>query len=126
MKNIIDSAVRPYPKPHYLLSLTGKLEAVIGKYFVSGEGIPDRSIFTVYYSEKTAHDECVELVPDNIIAYVTSDYKFAFVLEKMLNKFISDTAEYSLSYLPVKDFMKEEFAFRQPSKRPAFLRVSSG
>lgn len=38
MKNIIDSAVRPYPKPHYLLSLTGKLEAVIGKYFVSGEG----------------------------------------------------------------------------------------
>ena len=69
MKNIIDSAVRPYPEPHYSLSLTGKLEAVIGKYFVSGEGIPDRSIFTVYYSEKTAHDECVELVPDNIIAY---------------------------------------------------------
>ena len=122
MKNIIVSAVRPYPKPHYSLSLTGKLEAVIGKYFVSGEGIPDRSIFTVYYSEKTAHDECVELVPDNIIAYVTSDYKFAFVLEKMLNKFISDTAEYSLSYLPVKDFMKEEFCIQTTEQTPGFFK----
>ncbi len=87
-----------------------------------GEGIPDRSIFTVYYSEKTAHDECVELVPDNIIAYVTSDYKFAFVLEKMLNKFISDTAEYSLSYLPVKDFMKEEFCIQTTEQTPGFFK----
>lgn len=73
-------------------------------------------------AKKTAHDECVELVPDNIIAYVTSDYKFAFVLEKMLNKFISDTAEYSLSYLPVKDFMKEEFCIQTTEQTPGFFK----
>ncbi|MCI7350738.1 MAG: transposase [Ruminococcus sp.] len=118
MKNFFDSMIKPVVNPNFSYSFSGKLEAIIGKYFVSGEGVPGKSIYTVYYNENTPVDECVELINENIVAYITSDYRFAFVLEEFLNKFISDTAEYALSYLPVKSFSEDEFCISPTDRLP--------
>lgn len=65
------------------ISLSGKLEGIIGNYFVSGEGTCNKDLhwLTVYYdSSIDTYTEAVELVPSNIVAYVSSDYRWGFVL----------------------------------------------
>ena len=57
------------------MSLSGKLEAIVGNYFVSGEGNPDETIYTIYYDPTIdSYYDSVELVDKNLIGYVTSDY----------------------------------------------------
>lgn len=56
-----------------------------------------------------------------IVAYVTSDYKYAFVLEKIFNKFIEDTIEYGFIYIPVKSFELNEFFIDLNNKNPEIL-----
>lgn len=90
------------------ISLSGKLEGIIGNYFVSGEGIY-RSFgwLTVYYdADVDTYTEEVESVEENIIAYVTSDYRWAFVLTRHFQKFQEDTKEYGMAYISVDSFDK--------------------
>lgn len=105
------------------MSLCGKLEAIVGKYFVSGAGLPYPSIQVVYYDESIKSDyECVDLIKENIVAYITDDEKYAFVKESIMQKFIDDTKEYNLIYIPVGSFDDEEFWVDVESELPHFMK----
>lgn len=89
------------------ISLSGKLEAFVGNYFVSGEGTCDKDFhwLTVYYdSSIDAYTEAVELLTSNIVAYVSSDYRWGFVLNNHFQKFNENTSEYGISCIPVPSF----------------------
>lgn len=102
------------------ISLSGKLEAIIGNYFVSGEGIPDVwNLLTVYYdSEIDTYTESVELIPENIVAYVEPDYKWAFVRNSHIEKFKEDTLEYGINYIAVSSFEDEILQCSNPDLLP--------
>lgn len=52
------------------MSLCGKLEALIGNYFLSGAGIPDNDIQILYYDSKVNFCDSVPLEKENIVAYI--------------------------------------------------------
>lgn len=92
------------------ISLSGWLEAFVGNYFVYGEGGGDREFhwLTVYYDpDIDPIYEAVETTVANAVAYVSSDYRWGFVLSKHLEKFRKDTAAYGMCCLPVPDFQQE-------------------
>lgn len=89
------------------ISLSGLLEAFIGNYFVSGEGAwyKDFHWLTIYYDpDIDPYNEAVESVPSNIVAYVSSDYRWGFVLSSHIQKFRKDTENYGITCIPVPDF----------------------
>ena len=92
------------------ISLSGWLEAFVGNYFVYGEGGGSREFhwLTVYYDpDIDPIYEAVETTLANAVAYVSSDYRWGFVLSKHLEKFRKDTAAYGMRCLPVPDFQQE-------------------
>lgn len=92
------------------ISLSGKLEGIIGNYFVFGEGTCDKDFhwLTVYYdSNIDTYTEAVELVPSNIVAYVSSDYRWGFVLSSHIQKFKENVSEYGISCIPISSFENE-------------------
>lgn len=89
------------------ISLSGMLEGLIGNYFVSGEGswYKDFHWLTIYYdSNIDTYTEAVEMLPANIVAYVSSDYRWGFVLSSHVQKFSKDISNYRTSCIPVPDF----------------------
>lgn len=91
------------------ISLCGKLEALIGNYFLSGAGVPEECVETVYYDSTVGFYDPVPMVKENIIAYILENETVAFVRTDMLAKFQADTEEYGLIYIPVDSFDAEEF-----------------
>ncbi|MCI9155837.1 MAG: transposase [Lawsonibacter sp.] len=92
------------------ISLSGWLEAFVGNYFVYGEGGGSREFrwITVYYDAGIDPIyEAVEAIFANAVAYVSSDYRWSFVLNRHLEKFRADTAGYGITYIPVPDFGQE-------------------
>ena len=55
------------------MSLCGKLEAIIGNYFLAGAGIPDKSVEILYYDSKVGFYDGVPLLKENIVAYIVAD-----------------------------------------------------
>lgn len=108
--------------PDYSCSLCAKLEYYIGNYFVAGEGNPEETIYTIYFDPTVDREKCVQQSPDKIVAYVTSDYKYAFVLERIFDKFASDTFEYGFAYIPVQDFKEKEFFIEISNDIPDLFR----
>lgn len=93
------------------MSLSGKLEAIVGNYFVSGEGNPDETIYTIYYDPTIdSYYNSVELVDKNRIGYVTSDYEYAFIKKSVLDKLERDTEEYKMTIIPVDDLDDQELS----------------
>lgn len=109
MKNIIKCMKQINDTPDYSQSLSAKLEYSVGNYFVSGEGDPEETIYIIYFDQAIDKYECVQQGPEKMVAYVTSDYKYAFVLERIFDKFVADTSEYGFLYIPVSDFSQKEF-----------------
>ena len=104
------------------ISLSGKLEAIVGNYFVSGEGNPDETIYTIYYDPTIdGYYECVELEEKNVIGYVTSDYEYAFIKKSVLNVFKKDTAEYNMTLIPVEDLCEQELSINDDCDLPDFI-----
>ncbi len=91
------------------ISLCGKLEAMVGNYFLSGAGVPGESVETLYYDSTIGFYDCVPLVKKNIVAYIVENETVAFVRTDMFAKFQADTEEYGLIYIPVDSFDAEEF-----------------
>ena len=92
------------------ISLSGWLEAFVEHYFVYGEGGGSKAFhwLTVYYDpDIDPIYEAVEAILANVVAYVSSDYRWSFVLSGHLEKFRKDTAGYGMVYLPVPDFREE-------------------
>lgn len=51
-------------------SVSGKLEAFVGNYFVSGEGCPGETILLIYYDPKIdSRYSAVECIKENLIAF---------------------------------------------------------
>ena len=91
------------------ISLSGWLEAMVGNYYVYGEGLDDDFYWiTIYYDANIdTRYEAVEAVSAKIVAYVSSDYRWGFVLNKHIQKFQEDTANYGIRCIPISDFEQE-------------------
>ena len=92
------------------MSLFGKLEAVIGNYFLCEitEGVFHGLWNTIYFDpEINGEIECVECIPENLIGYVDRQERWAFIINTHIQKFIDDTAEYELEYLAVPSMQEE-------------------
>ena len=100
------------------MSLCGKLEAMIGNYFLSGSGIPDNDIQILYYDSKVGFYDSVPLVKENIVAYIFENENLAFVREDMLSKVKKDTEEYELVCVPVTSFETDELYIDIEAKIP--------
>ncbi|MGN0426960.1 MAG: hypothetical protein ACI4F0_04075 [Agathobacter sp.] len=104
------------------ISLCGKLEAIIGNYFLYGAGTSDDDFEVLYYDSKVGFYDCVDLIKENIVAYITADEKYMFVLENMREKIQQDTEEYGLIYISVNSFDDEELYIDQEMELPDFLK----
>lgn len=122
LKNISDLMKQINNTPDDVYSLCAKLEVFVGNYFVSCEGVPGETIFTIYFDPAIDREECVQESPEKVVAYVTSDYKYAFVLEHIFDKFVKDTFEYGLHYIPVSDFSQKEFFIELTEEIPDLFR----
>ena len=107
------------------ISITGKLEAYVGKYFVSGEGLEENR-FLIYFDPGIDKYEAVDTVKEKMVACMSADYEYAFVKESILQKFKKDTAEYNISIIPVKDFDEEELCIDMQGCLPSFYRKLLG
>ena len=106
----------------YHMSISGKLEAIVGNYLVSGEGNPEEILYAVYFDASVdSFYNAVECREENLIAVVTSDYAYAFVLDSMLDMFCKDTKEYGITYIPVTGFEKKEFMLSKYDTLPEFM-----
>lgn len=89
------------------LSLSGMLEVFIGNYFVSGEGTGNKNFhwLIIYYDpDIDTHTDAVETIPSNIVAYVSCDYRWGFVLSSHIQKFRKDILNYGITCISVPDF----------------------
>lgn len=140
MKRLNDYFVRAgaEKETEHRISLCGKLEAVIGNYFLAGAGSPDEDVYTLYYdpdirlgnagplvSERAFSyllGDAVRLVPENIVAYILKNEMVAFVLEDMAAKVKEDTAEYGLVCVPVASFEADAFYVDTDAEIPGLLK----
>lgn len=104
------------------MSLCGKLEVIIGNYFLSGAGSPDNEIQILYYDPKVGFYDSVPLVKENIVAYIFENENIAFVRENMLSKVKKDTEEYALECIPVSSFETDEFYIDIEAKIPILFK----
>lgn len=103
------------------ISLCGKLEAIIGNYFLSGAGIPDNDIQILYYDSTVGFYDAIPLKKENIVAYIWESENIAFVLERMLTKLEKDTEEYELVFIPVRSFETDELYIDMDMEMPHIL-----
>ena len=85
------------------ISLCGKLEAVIGKYYLSGSG----DIETLYYDPNAEMYDDIGLSEENIVAYLLENESVAIVREEFFVKLEEDTREYNMRLIPIKSFDAE-------------------
>lgn len=104
------------------ISLCGKLEAMVGNYFLSGAGIPDNEIQILYYDSTVGFYDEIHLMKENIVAYIFENENVAFVREDMLTKFKDDTEEYDLVSIPVGSFETDEFYIDREMDMPHLLK----
>lgn len=104
------------------ISLCGKLEAIIGNYFLSGAGIPDNDIQVLYYDSTVGFYDTVPLEKENIVAYIFEEENLAFVRDDMYTKIKKDTEEYELEIIPVHSFETDEFYIDLEMEIPFFLK----
>lgn len=105
------------------ISLCGKLEAIIGNYFLSGVSVPGQEIETLYYDASIDIDDSVELIEENIVAYYVAEESIAFVKRDMFDKLQNETEEYGITYVAVDDFYQEILCVNQMKKMPEFLNT---
>lgn len=106
---------------NHRVSLCGKLEAIIGNYFMSGAGNPDNDIRVLYYDSTVGFDDEIPRVKENIVAYIFVNENLAFVREDMYEKLKKDTKEYELILVPVNSFDTDELHIDLEVEIPLFL-----
>ena len=92
------------------MSLMGKLEAIVGNYFLSEMtfGIY-RGLWNMVYFDPDIDSEIQEVActPKNLIGYVDREERWAFILDQWMQKFQDDTAEYGLRYISVPSLQQK-------------------
>ncbi len=106
----------------HLISLCGKLEAIIGNYFLYGAGIPDNDIQILYYDPTVGFYDAIPLKKDNMVAYILDHENVAFVRKDMSIKLKKDTEEYELVLIPVNSFEADEFYIDLEMGMPLLLK----
>lgn len=106
---------------NHRISLCGKLEAIIGNYFLLGAGNPDNEIRVLYYDSTVEYDDAIPRVKENIVAYILENENLAFVREDMYEKLKKDTEEYELVLVPVNSFDTDELYIDLEMEIPLFL-----
>lgn len=103
------------------ISLSGWLEAFVGHYYVSGEGGGNRDFhWLAVYCDPAVDDltEAVETAPENLVAWVSSGYEWAFVLERHFSIFQAHTADYGMVHIPLSSFEQELLQCACPETLP--------
>lgn len=93
--------------PSFQISLCGKLEAIVGGYFLSHIGVSENGVETLYYDPSVDVYESVETSKENIVAYFLRNESIALVKKEMLPKLKEDTKEYDIIYYEVENFEAE-------------------
>lgn len=57
------------------------------------------------YIQTDTCTSAVKMVPANIVAYVSSDYRWGFVLSRHIQKFSKDISNYEISCIPVPNWI---------------------
>lgn len=104
------------------MSLCGKLEAMIGNYFLSGAGVPENNIQILYYDRTVGFYDAVPLKKSNIVAYIIESENLVFVREDMYEKLKKDTEEYELVFIPVHSFDAHELYIDLEMELPLWLK----
>lgn len=107
---------------NHRMSLCGKLEAMIGNYFLSGAGNPDSEIRVLYYDSTVGFYDAIPRVKENIVAYILENENLAFVRQDMYEKLKKDTEEYELVLIPVHSFETEELYIDLEMEIPLWLK----
>ena len=84
-------------------SLFGKL-AMVGNYFLSEvtNGVFGGLWNSIYFDTDIGTEtECIKCIDKNLIGYVDKEIRWAFILDKYIEKFKKDTSEYGLEYIGV-------------------------
>ena len=106
-------------------SLTYRLEHAVGGYFVRGEGGGHPAFWlTVYHDaryEYNDYNSMIELVPENVAAYVSTALRFAFVRADHLERFRRDAGGFGLACAAVADFAAEALCCADLDALPAPL-----
>ncbi len=99
------------------ISLSGRLEALVGRYSIWGEG--DRAWMAVYYDAAASYPWLdVSCVPEHLVAFVSAGYRWGFVLEAHLEQFRQDTAGYGITCIPVSSFTEEVLSCAHRERLP--------
>jgi len=124
MKRLNDYFYIDKQKKHikHRISLCGKLEAIIGNYFLSKVGIPENDIQILYYDSSIGFYDAVPLVKENIVAYILDNEDIVFVREDMFQKLKNDTEEYELVFVPVHSFEEDELYVDVDMEMPPLLK----
>lgn len=103
------------------ISLCGKLEAYIGRYFLSN-AYPESVVETLFYDKTLVniYDE-VKTVEQNIVAYFVDGESIAFVKSDVFEKLQSETEEYGIVLLMIDDFDEEVLCINQEQQLPKYL-----
>ncbi len=102
------------------ISLCGKLEGIVGNYFVSQvtHGIFEGLWYSVYSDPSVDYLKEAIKRDRNLIGYVDKYIRWAFILENRSQKFKEDTAEYGLTYIEVPSFEQEILQCHHPDDLP--------
>lgn len=123
MKRLNDYFINEQKKhTNHQISLCGKLEAMIGNYFLSGAGAPNNDIQVLYYDATVGFYDEVPLLKENIVAYILDDEDVVFVREDMFEKLKKDTEEYELVFIPVRSFDANELYIDLEMEMPPSLK----
>lgn len=104
------------------MSLCGKLEAIIGNYFLSGASYPVSDIQVLYYDSTVGLYDPIPRKKENIVAYILVKENIAFAREDMLEKLKKDTEEYGLEFIPFNSFETDEFYIDREMEIPDLLK----
>ncbi len=107
---------------NHRMSLCGKLEAMIGNYFLSGAGNPYNDIQVLYYDSTVGFYDAIPRVKENIVAYILENENLVFVRQDMYEKLKKDTEEYELVLIPVHSFEAEELYVDLEMEMPFLLK----
>ena len=126
MKEIAELLALPHDALTDARSISYRLEQAVDGYFVRGEG-PGRSApwLTVYYDahyEYNDYNSMIELVPENVAAYVSLELRFAFVRSDLLERFQADARGCGLACAAVEDFASKSLSCADPGALPAPLK----
>lgn len=103
------------------ISLCGKLEALIGNYFLSNVS-PESRIEILYYDATVGIYDAVDTLEKNIVACFVDNESVGFVKSDFSEKLQKETEDYGITYICVDDFSDEQLCVNLSNELPNYLK----